>query len=474
MKKILIPFCFLALLATQALGEDVHYIPVDTEVNYGLAGFVKRGIADAREAGAKAIILGIDTFGGRVDACLDIVNHIDSASPIPIYAFIEDKAWSAGALIALANDGIFMRKGSSIGSAAPVASQGSDTKALGEKHVSAIRAKFRSVAEKKGYPPNLAAAMVDKDLEVREVLVDGKKQYLTPDEIEDVKKSKSKVEVGEWISKKDKLLNLTAEQAKAYGFITAVTENTDAVLAAVKMGQANLIHVKRNWAEHSAGFVTGAMVSGLLLTIGILALYLEFQSPGFGWPGITGIICLALVFWGKYMVFLADWTEILLFSIGITLILIEIFVIPGFGFAGILGTVCVLLGIYLSFVPFIVPSQPWDYQRFQETLITILVSLTVSTVGIVTMIHYMKHIPLLNRLVLTETLEAHDVPATPKSNISEMVGRKGVCLTDLRPVGRARFGKKIMDVETETSFIRRGRKVVVSEARNNRILVREV
>lgn len=471
--KIALLTISLLLSATRAIAGEVYYIPAQTEVDYGLAGFLHRAIEEAKQKEAQAIIFGIDTFGGRVDACLEIANHIVAAKPVPTYAYIEDKAWSAGALIALSCDKIFMRSGSSIGSAAPVTGGTGKSEALGEKYVSALRAKFRATAEKKGYPANLAAAMVDKDLEVKEVRVNGEKKYLTDDEIGTLKKEKKKVSVGKKITKKNKLLNLTSEQAKNYGMATDLAERKQDILNLVGLEGSQIMSVERNWAENFAGLVTGSMLSGLLLTIGLLALYLEFQAPGFGWPGVTGLICLSLVFWGKYMVHLAQWTELILIGIGILLILAEIFIIPGFGIAGIGGIVLLLVGIYLSYVPFFIPQAPWDFQMFQDTLLILLTSLTATSIGILVIAYYMPSIPLLNRLVLAKTISNDEKPTTRGASEEEILGRKGVCLTDLRPVGRARFGGKILEVVADSTYISKGSKVSVTEVKNNRILVRQ-
>ncbi len=463
-------FCFLVLAGMRVQAEEVCYIPIDTEIQYGLTGFVQRALQEAKAKKVKAVVLGIDTFGGRVDATLGLIKAVDSMAPVPVYAFVEDKAWSAGALIALSCERIYMKPGSSIGSAAPVSGGGGKSEALGEKHVSALRAKFRSVAEKNHYSPNLAAAMVDKDMAVREVYVQGQRRFLTPAEIESLANKNQTVRMGDWVIEKGKLLNLSAEQAETYGLSQDTATDLSGLLGKASLHDSNLAKAERNWAEHFAGWVTGSMLSGLLLTLGILALYLEFQSPGFGWPGITGISCLSLVFWGKYMVHLAQWNDILLFVVGIVLILLEIFVIPGFGIAGIGGVVCLLLGLYLAHVPFVVPTAPWDFQVFQDSVLTILVSLTASVVGIVLIIHHMKRIPFLNRLVLSQSLNT--VPPTASGDEEKLVGSSGVCLTDLRPVGRARFGRQIMDVVTEGDYVKKGKAVEIFEIRNNRVVVR--
>jgi membrane-bound serine protease (ClpP class) len=469
---ILASLVFSFLFSASHASEKLYYIPINTEVDYGLAGFVKRSINEAKKDNVAAIILEIDTFGGRVDACLEIVNHIESAKPIPVYTFINSKAWSAGALIALSGKKIFMTPGSSMGSAMPVSGGTGKSEALGEKHVSAIRAQFGSIAEKNGYPANIAEAMVDKDMEIKEVMINGKKMYLTEDEIE-IRKKKQKINVLEIVTKKDKLLNLTANKAKQYGIASEVADNLKSVMEYLNLGSTEVVKKERNWSENVAGFFTGSMISGLLLMIGLMALYIEFSHPGFGWAGVAGIICLALLFWGKYLASLAELTEIIIFAIGLVLIFLEIFVIPGFGITGISGILFIAIGLYLAFVPFTVPKYPWDMKLLQETLLIVMGSLTVSIFAFLTLVRFLPKIPGVNRLVLTAEQRAEKGFSVVDSEIQSMTGRKGLALTNLRPVGRARFGSTILDVVSDGEYINKGAKIVIFEVSGNRILVRQ-
>lgn len=484
--KLKITFIFwlsclvLPLFSAQALSgtehQSVHVIPVDTEVEYGLTGFIKRGINDAKEAGAGAIVLDIDTFGGRVDAALAIINEIEKAGEIPVIAYISDKAWSAGALIALGCKQIYMKPGSSIGSATPVASGGPAKQAqpVSEKYVSAIRAKFRSVAEKNGYSPNLSAAMVDKDLEVREVTVGQKTMYLTPDEIEQMKKENKAFTEGRIIIGKDKLLNLTAKQAVDVGMAKKEAATINALLTEFELGNARVVDHKRNWAEHFASFATSATVSGLLLMIGLMALYTELSHPGFGWAGVIGIACLGLLFWGKYIVNLAEMTELLLFSIGVLLLLVEIFVIPGFGITGIAGLAFIGAGLYLAFVPFVVPKAPWDFALFFRTMTIMTVALLASITGFLILVHFLPELPGMKRLVLTTSLNSGAGTSVPvAAGRHDLIGKTGEAVTDLRPVGKARIDGQLMDVVAETGLLRKGSSVEVVAVDGNRYMVKE-
>ncbi|MBN1594586.1 hypothetical protein JW933_01535 [candidate division FCPU426 bacterium] len=479
---LLLPFLLLALLANgsflaaSSTPQEVYYFKLDTEVQYGMSGFVKRMMETAKRNNAQAVIIGIDTFGGRVDAALEIIEHIDRAKPVMVYAYVEDKAWSAGALLALGCQGIFMRSGSSIGSAMPVSGGGpqAQSEALGEKYVSAIRAKFRSVAEKNGYPPNLAAAMVDQDMEVWQVSVSGQTQYLTQDEIDLARKDKKQVTVGAQITAKGKLLNLTAQQAQAFGLARGVAENQRDLLAQAGLETAEVREEQRNWTEYAAGFLTSSMISGLLLMIGLIALYTEITHPGFGWAGITGILALGLLFWGKYIINLAEMTEFLIFLAGVVLLLIEIFVIPGFGITGITGIILMCVGLYLAFVPFVIPKQPWDFSLFTRTLVVLFTAVISSITGFLILIHFLPELPGINRLVLTRSQRQEEGFTVADQASQEMVGWQGRTTTDLRPVGKARFEAKLLDVVAESGFIPKGTLVTVIDVKGNRILVRSV
>ena len=480
-QKIKLLFCLSVLFilpgylsGVQETTKQVVYISANTEVNYGLTGFIKRAIKEAKQQQAEAIILGLDTFGGRVDAALEIVKHIEAAAPIPVYALVEDKAWSAGALLALSCKQISMQKGSSMGSATPVSSSGGKSEALGEKHVSAIRAKFKSIAEKNGYPANLAAAMVDKDVAVKEVLIAGEKKYLTEEEIKKLEKENQKFKITEVVIKKDKLLNLTAKQAQQYGIARHVVDNVEDLVNKLELGEMTIDKKQKNWAEYLAGIVTSSMLSGLLLMLGFFALYTEISNPGFGWAGIVGIICLGLLFWGKYIVDLAQFTEIMLFIIGVVLIFVEIFVIPGFGIAGIAGIIILALGLYLSFVPFVIPKNTWDFSLVISSLTLILISGLASAIGFFIFLHFVPEIPGLKRLVLKKEQTKEQGYTGANKEISEMLAWQGIAKTNLRPVGKAIFGEKILDVVAESEYITKDTKIKIIDVKGNRILVRKV
>ncbi|MEO8324802.1 MAG: ATP-dependent Clp protease proteolytic subunit, partial [Nitrospirota bacterium] len=286
----------------------VFVVPIEGVIDLGLAPFVQRVLTEAESTGAKAVILVINTFGGRVDAAV-LIRDALLESKTPTVAFINKRAISAGALISLASGKIVMAEGSTIGAATPVqiGLPGTPAQPVEEKTVSYMRKEFRATAEKRNRPPLIAEAMVDADVEI-------------PDLIE-----------------KSKLLTLTTKEALQVNIADFQANSLEAVLQSLNLADAEIVYASETWAESLVRFLTHPVVSSLLMSVGILGIMFEMRVPGFGVPGALGLICLALFFWGHGLVQLAGLEEFLLVGLGLILVGLEIFVIPGFGISGILG-----------------------------------------------------------------------------------------------------------------------------------------
>jgi membrane-bound serine protease (ClpP class) len=397
--------------------EDRYIVicELNTEVDEAMAVFVER-VADYAE-GAEAAIFIIETPGGRVDSGLEITKSIQHAGKFcPTIAYVTDgfSATSAGALIAYACKHIVMTPGATIGAASPVLLTPQGPMAGDEKTVSFLRAKFGALAEANGHNPDIAMAMVDKDVELRAYKVDGKVIVKSVDEDtrsssgrkekaldkfidavdlpEDVKDAArefmrdvageeenqeeddgaapadlpSAVDAekyggpgdvfetyppeGKLVVARSKLLTLKASEAEEYGVIPDTFSDLDRVLAFFELSQYDRFEYEMTWTEVIFRWLTNPTVSSILLLLGVGGLYFEIKTPGFGIPGIIGITCLVLFFGSRAVLGLADWIDIALVIIGVGLILIEIFVIPGFGIAGVAGIACLLAGFVLSFV----------------------------------------------------------------------------------------------------------------------------
>ncbi len=421
--------------AAQAAGEVVR-VPITGVIEMGLAPFVERALEEAAETGAAAVVLDLDTPGGRVDAAWKIIDAVRDAS-VPVYAYVNRRALSAGAMIALSAQGLYMRPGSTIGAATPVTGGGEKAS---EKMVSAMRSEFRALAEERGFDPRLAEAMVDESVEVPGV-----------------------VEAG-------KLLTLTTEEAVDLGVATGRVAGFPELLEAVELAGAATFDASPNWAERVVRFLTNPAVAPMLLSLGFLGLLIEIKTPTFGLAGGIGLLSLAAFFGAHHLVALAGIEEILLFAAGVLLIAAEVFFIPGFGIAGALGGAAILGSAALSML-----GQAPSWTQVLEA--TGLVALSLILVAVVAAV-LIRHLPRSRRLgrsgvfLEDETSRATgyiSAPARP-----ELVGRVGRALTDLRPSGTALIDDERVDVVTEGPWIEAQRPVRVVRAEGYRHVVREV
>ncbi|MFY9942865.1 MAG: hypothetical protein WAK57_11880, partial [Desulfobacterales bacterium] len=307
----------------------VYVAPIEGTIDLGLAPFVVRMLTEATDAGAAAVILEINTFGGRVDAAVLIRDALLNAK-IRTVAFVNKRAISAGALIGLAAETIVMADGATIGAATPVkmGEPGASPQPVEEKTVSYVRKEFSATAEARKRPPLIAEAMVDADVEIPGV------------------------------SEKGKLLTLTTDEAITHKVADFRAQTIERLLDQVDLGGAEVRRVSPNWAEDLVRFLTGPIISSLLITIGMLGIILEIRTPGFGVPGGLGIASLALFFWGHWLVQLAGWEELLLLGAGMVLLVLEVFFIPGFGIAGALGIGALLASFSLSLIG---DGVTWDF-----------------------------------------------------------------------------------------------------------------
>lgn len=410
-------------------------IPVTGVIELGLAPFIERSIREAQDGGARAVILDIETPGGRVDAAERIVNAIRNAD-VPVYAFVNLRAFSAGALIALAADDIFMRPAGMMGAATPVTGDGEKAP---EKIVSAMRAEMRAVAEARGLDPRVAEAMVDEDIELEGVVERGR------------------------------LLTLTTAEAASLGYAREV-EDWDALMSLLGLADARVVEAEINWAERVVRFLTHPVVAPMLLSLGFLGIIMEIKTPAFGIAGIVGASALTAFFGGHLLLGLAGWEEVILLGAGILLLAAEMFVLPGFGIAGILGTLAILAAFYLSMVGHMATTA--DYASALGVL---------SLSGIVVVVAawaLLRHLPR-SRGLSRSGLFLGDATTRETGYLSsavrtELVGSVGVAITDLRPAGAGRFGDERIDVVADAAWIGAGTPIRIVRSDGYRHVVQPV
>jgi membrane-bound serine protease (ClpP class) len=452
----------------------VIVIPVKGTVDQGMSAFINRSLRDAaKEHPNRVVILEIDTYGGQVDAAFQIVDTMLNVK-VPTIAYVKTKAISAGTLIALSCSKLYMKNNTTIGDVAPLTYDNNGPKMLGEKFQSPIRAKFRTLAKRNGYPERLTESMVSEGMSVSEVTFrDNTVRYLDSTELAELApQDKKNIISSKVIVKKGELLTMDDVEAKRLGFSKKSVENFESLLVALKLEKAEIVRFEESWSETFVRII--GTIAPVLLMIGFAALYIEMRTPGFGLPGIIGITCLAIVFFAQFMVGLADYTELLLIGIGLVLLAIEIFVLPGFGIAGFAGIFFLLVGVLLSFQDFVIPNPelPWQSDRLIKNLLMIIGS-TVGSLFLIIM--FFKFLfPKIGAMVNGPYLQMNlrDATSVDIQKALPHQGDNGVATSSLRPAGKAEINGETWDVISEGDFIEKGTPVVINQVSGNKIIVK--
>ncbi|MCK5350501.1 MAG: serine protease, partial [Desulfobacula sp.] len=328
---------------------------------------------------------------------------------------MEKRAISAGALIALSSNLLFMKENTIIGDCAPIIQTQEGQKMAGEKIQTVLRAKFRALAKKNNYPVVLAESMVTIDMEVYQVVMDGQKSFMRKKAYDDLTEDeKKKISAKKTIVAKGELLTMDDAEAVDFGFSQKSVKDIEEALSLLGYESTDIITIEESWSESLVRFLQPFLP--ILMIIGIGAIYTEIKAPGFGIPGIIGITCLGLVFFGQYLVGLADYTELLLLLVGVLLLGVEVFVIPGFGVAGITGLLIIAAGLVLSFQGFVVPdpSLPWEGALLMKNLAQVLGSFMFALLISLFLIRFV--LPQLSKIMkgpyLNATLSHSHVDAT--------------------------------------------------------------
>jgi len=426
----------------------VVVIPIHEAIERGLHHMVERGVGEAGDLGADLIILDIDTPGGTVDAAVDIKTSLLDAyfkHGIETASFVNPEAISAGALLAISTRKIFITKNGLIGDAAPVNMMGGGEQEVPEKIVSYVRSQFESAAEMNGYPINVVLAMVDPDRPV------------------------------EGLTREGELLTLTADKALEYHIASGIVETLDEAIVAAGFTNYRTYEVAETWSEHIARFLTHPTVTWLLLTVGILALAIEFYTPGIGIPATVAVICFVIVFWGHTVAGLAGYESLLLFGIGVILLGIELFVTPGFGVLGILG----IVAMFAALVLMVMERVPWETARplvLRDLLMPVLMvgsSFVAAFGGLFVLSLFLPRRWTFGRLTLSEAQLKETGYAPLEVGTRGLMGETGVAVSDLRPAGVARFAERRLDVVTQGDHIPQGTRVRVIRIEGRRIVVRK-
>ncbi len=433
----------------------VYLIRVDREIDPLQLITLRRGVEAARAARADALVLRMDTPGGRVDIMREIVSHLIDLE-MPTYTLVESDAFSAGAIIALATDHVFMRPQTHIGDAMPILAGPQGLQSLGdaerEKIESGMDAIVRGIAQRKGRDEMLMRAMVRRELEY-------------------------KMEDGTVISPKGQILTLTNQEAERLrpDGTPLLSEGTvadlDEMLERIGLGAAERIEETRGWADQVALWIV--RISPLLLTLALGLFYLEMNSPGIGWMGGAAVLLFLVVTFGHNVAGLAGMEDLVLIVLGLVLLLVEVLFIPGFGFVGLSGIGLVLVGLVRA-MTIRYPGHPGSLPGFSNfgNVAGAVSSLSFAVIGSAALFAlFLRNLGANN--LLGRRLVLGDAVATPGTSaaLRELIGRPGLCLTPLNPSGTVRVEGRELDALSDGEYLDAGVPVRVDDVRNRRILV---
>mgnify|MGYP001364112117 FL=1 len=446
MKHCLLYYIF----CISVLYSDVVYrVPIEGIIDLGLPPFIQRTLEDAESNEATAVIFDINTFGGRVDAATQIKDAILGADILTI-AFINRRAISAGALISLSCEKIYMTGGGLIGAATAVDMTG---KKGSEKVISFMREEMASTAEKRGRSKEIARGMVDEELTFTHLVIGG--DSIKVDDIE---------------GRKDgKLISLTTEQALKYKIADGTAENMEALLDSLGYSSFETIETAENWSEAIVRFLTNPVVASLLTTFGFLGILFELQSPGWGIPGFVGLTCLILSLSASYIAQLATMSDMLFVLTGLALILLEVLVIPGFGIAGLGGIGLMIYGLYLL----LLPDIPVGEEVLGQAMDGFLIGLVGAVIGLVLLVKLMIKTKFWEQLTAPDTQKKEDGYSNT-FGWESLQGETGIADTDLHPSGWVRVKDQRIFVVSEGEFIEEGKEIKILSVDGNRVLVREL
>lgn len=403
---------------------------------------VKVAVEEAEALESDYIIMHLNTYGGAVDMADSIRTKLMKAKPTTI-SFIDNNAASAGALISIACDSIYMVEGAQIGAATVVNQTGEQ---MPDKYQSYMRATMRSTAEAQGRDPRIAEAMVDDRIAIPGIIDSAK------------------------------TLTFTTSEALKHGFCEAKFNNLEEVIQhLVPNGTAIVTTYEPTWIDTLIGILSNPMLSGFLMMVMFMGIYMEIQTPGVGFPILAAITASILYFAPNYIEGLAQNWEILMFVVGILLLAVEILVLPGMGIAGISGIVLIFAGLTLS----LVQNDYFDF-TFTSTddLTSAFARVLFSIIGSVVLAALLggKFVQskAFDRLVLADTQESSEGFTIKANEYEALIGKEGVALTDLKISGKIEVEDERYDAITTGDFIEAGTKVLVKKYKGNYLVVKKV
>ncbi len=419
----------------------VYQLDIKEEIAPPIWHLTQKAFEEAREGKYDLILIHMNTYGGMVDAA-DSIRTAILNSHIPVYVLIDNNAASAGALISIACDSIYMVAGANIGAATVVNQTG---EAMPDKYQSYMRSMMRSTAEAKGRDPEIAQAMVDDRIAIPGVIDSAK------------------------------VLTFTTREAIENGFCEAEVEGIDDLLTRAGVEQYEIYKQELTVADSIIRFLVNPMVSGVLIMLIVGGLYFELQSPGIGFPLAAAILGAMLYFAPLYLEGMVENWEIILFFVGVILLAIELFVVPGFGFFGISGIILILFSLALAMVE----NDGFNFSMPDLTaIVNALIIVTFSSLAGLFLSYYLskKIFATESRfnLALGSTQQRSEGFGIEIEDYTKVIGEIAVAQTDLRPSGKIKMNGKYYDAVSVAGFIEKKSQVKILSYENAQLLVKKI
>jgi membrane-bound serine protease (ClpP class) len=419
--------------------KNVFVMEIKDNIDPAMNRYVKLALEDAKERKADLVIIEMDTYGGAVNDADDIRTRIMDFE-IPIWVFINKDAASAGALISIACDSIFMAPGASIGAATVVVADG---QAAPDKYQSYMRSIMRSTAEAKGRNPQIAEAMVDQSIEI------------------------------EGITKEGQVLTFSTSEAITHDFCEAEVTSIQDLLRRYNITDYEKFEFKLSFIDRVIAIFLNPFISGILILIIIGGIYFELQTPGVGFPILAALIALALYFIPHYLHGIANHWELIMFFIGIALIAVEIFIVPGFGVPGVVGITLTLSALVLMMIN----NDNFDFTFVNiDEIIQAIATTLAGLIGSIILMFFggvrLTESSYFKRIALQDVQDSKD-GYTSNFKLESFVGKTGFAYTVLRPSGKVMIEKELYDAYTRGNYIANGTKIIVVEDSGMSLKVKE-
>jgi membrane-bound serine protease (ClpP class) len=466
MNQVLKNFCLatLILISTTGFcstdsvpeikGKVIYKINIKEDIMPAAWRITQRGFEEATDQNADIILIHMNTYGGMVNMADSIRTKILN-STIPVWVFIDNQAASAGALISLAADSIYMRQGGSIGAATVVNQTG---EVAPDKFQSFMRSTMRATAEAKGKIP---------------VIVDGDTTYKWR---RDPRIAEAMVDPSvyiEGIIDTGKVLTFTTEEAIRWGYCEGKAESVAELIESVGIKEYKLVEFKPTLIDKIIGLLTSPVVSGLLIMLIVGGIYFELQTPGVGFPLAVAVLGAILYFAPLYIEGLAEHYELIIFIVGLILIAVEVFAIPGFGIAGISGIILVIIGLTVALIDNDIfrDVRPFSWIEILQPLALVAFSILAGLVGSVVLSRKLITSPAFPGLALNSSLTQEEGYIGVDKHQKDMLGRSGVAVTVLRPSGKVQIDDEIFDAVSDEGFINKNEEVKVIKDEAGQIYV---